>query len=61
MVNTTILPAKSPVSIKLKIAVRGGELVVRAGIVNVNGVFAVLKLGSTRRGTEGGMGSNGRP
>ena len=61
MFKMAILLAKSPVSSKLRIAVRGGDVVVKlVGIAKVKGAFAILKLGSMRRGIDDGMGSNGR-
>ena len=61
VVSTAILLAKPAGSSKLRIAVKGGVVVLTVGIVKVNGAFASRKLGSTRYGEAARSGSTGRP
>jgi hypothetical protein len=61
VVNTAILLAKSVGSSKLKIAVKGGVVVLTVGIVKVIGALAILKLGSIKIGRGVTPGSTGKP
>jgi hypothetical protein len=57
--NIAILFAKRAGSIKPRIAVKGAVVMVTVGTVKVTGAFALLSIGSTRRGEEIGMGKSG--
>ena len=48
-------------SITLRIAVNGGEVVITGGKTGVKGALAILKTGSTIRGEDRVKGGNGTP
>ena len=61
MLNTAILLAKTAGSSKLRIAVKGGVVVLTVGMVKVTGAFASRKPGSIRYGEAVRGESTGRP
>ena len=61
VVNTATLLDKTAGSSRLRIAVKGGVVVLTAGMVKVTGAFASRKPGSIRYGEAARGESTGRP